>query len=176
MKVCTSCLRRRRLSSFRRYWGRSSDGRRPVCVDCQRQYEAQWRARNKERLGRARAVRAAKERDYRRGYDAENRGRLLVTEAARRSKRKGLPCDLLSFLPELEERVQRGRCEMTGLPFDFHNKIPNWNSPSLHRVNPSLGYVYPNIRVICFAMNAALGSWGEDRLAQLVEAWLRRDA
>lgn len=82
--------------------------------------------------------------------------------------------DLHCHIPEIEERVQRGTCEMTGLPFDFHLKGNGWNSPSLDRIVPALGYTYANIRVICFGMNAALGSWGETVLDGMLDAWRAR--
>lgn len=95
-------------------------------------------------------------------------------QAARRAQKKGIPCDLLNHLSEIEARMQCGRCELTGLPFNFDSKHPSWNSPSLHRKNPSGGYIYENIQVICFGMNAALGSWGEAALRNMLAAWLEK--
>ena len=82
--------------------------------------------------------------------------------------------DLLEHLGEIEARVQTGRCEMTGLPFDFYATGIQWNSPSIDRITPALGYIYQNIRVVCFGINAAMGSWGEAVLRKIVGAWLAR--
>lgn len=174
MKRCTKCRRRLPLSNFRRCWGRSSDGLRPLCAGCQRRYEMKWRKRNKNRLKTARQARREKERIYRLEYDAKNRGRLLVMEAGRRCKRKGVLFDLHRHLHEIETRIQKGYCELTGLPFDFYTRGMAWNSPSLDRIDPAGGYTYRNIRIVCFGMNAALGNWGEAVLQKMLRAWLRR--
>jgi hypothetical protein len=78
-------------------------------------------------------------------------------------------------LPEIEERIQMGVCEMTGLPFNFHSTGIAWNSPSIHRRDPKMGYTYKNIQIVCFGINAALGNWGEAALKEIVNAWLGRD-
>lgn len=174
MRTCSACKRSLPKDAFRKYAGRSSDGLRPICKECQRRYEAQWRVENVARLVEARKKRAAKEKAYRQEYDAVNRGRLLVMEAKRRAARWGLPFDLEKHISRIEARIQVGICEMTGLPFDFHNKGSNWNSPSMDRIDPKKGYVYENIRIVCFAMNAALGHWGEMTLRTIMSAWLER--
>jgi hypothetical protein len=174
MKTCTSCEQELPRDAFRKYSGRSSDGLRPICKECQRAYEADWRKKNVDRLAEARGRRAEKEKAYRQEYDAKNRGRLLLMEAKRRSARKRLPFDLDLHVQEVETRIQAGRCEMTGLPFNMHSSGISWNSPSLHRTDPKQGYVYHNIRVVCFAMNAAMGNWGEATLKTIISAWLER--
>lgn len=173
-KRCTKCLQHKPLSHFRRYWGRSSDGLRPTCVECQRRYEAQYRVNNRELLRRRRQLRAHKEQAYRLEYDARRRGHLLAMEAKRRCSRRNLPFNLDQHIPELEERMQLRICEMTGLPLNFYNKGTSWDSPSLHRVVPEKGYTYDNVKVVCFGMNAALGSWGEEALLTIVSAWWTR--
>jgi hypothetical protein len=130
--------------------------------------------KHKEKRRAMREKRMEKDKAYRQIYDALNRGKLLAGECRRRCARKNLPCDLENHLPELEKRVQSGRCEMTGVPFDFHAKGTAWNSPSLHRIVPAKGYTFSNIKVICFAMNAALGNWGEEPLKKIATEWLRK--
>lgn len=172
MKTCTQCKRELPKENFRKYSGRSKDGLRPLCVACQREYEQDWRQKNKERLAATRARRAEQEKKYRLEYDATNRGRLLVMQAKRRCKKCNIQFDLDKHMANIEERLQRKTCEMTGLPLDFYNHGVKWNSPSIDRIIPANGYVYSNIRIVCFAMNAALGSWGEEILRKVMTAWL----
>lgn len=174
MKRCTVCLTDQDLSNFRRYSGRSRDGFRPLCKTCQRAYEAVWRSTRTTQRAQARATRADKEAAYRKDYDAKNRGAMLAKEAARRAARKGIPCDLLSHIAEIESRVQNQVCELSGVRLNFHCSTPSWDSPSLHRTVPHLGYVYTNMMVVCFGMNATIGSWGEDAARNFVSAWLER--
>ena len=68
------------------------------------------------------------------------------------------------------ERVNQMVCEMTGVVLDV-TATKGWNSPSLDRIIPERGYVYSNVRVVCYAMNCALGTWGEGVLWTMLEAW-----
>jgi hypothetical protein len=120
-------------------------------------------------------------------WKKNNKGRLLATEAKRRlekramclvatvrirARKRSITFDLDEHVPELQERINAGRCELTGVPFDL---APGrkYNSPSLDRINPKGGYVYDNVRVVLNCVNAALGDWGEDILRSVMEAWLR---
>ncbi len=114
------------------------------------------------------------EREYRQRYDAIHRGQMLVDGAKRRSSKKKMPYDLDAYRDLIEARVQKGLCELTGLPLDFHTKGMQWNSPSIDRIDSSAGYVYTNIRIVCFGMNAAMGNWGEKALRLIVTNWLAK--
>lgn len=101
------------------------------------------------------------------------RATLAINAARQRCRKFGLPFDLDDYRKLLQARYDAGVCELSGLPFDMHASRQAWNAPSLDRIKPELGYVYGNIRVILFGLNAALGTWGEDRLVEMVEAMKR---
>ena len=147
-----------------------------MCAACQREYEMEWRKRNKPKLKEARMRRASGEREYRKQYNARNRGHILVSEARRRALRKSIPFDLDDHVDEIEARVQNGTCEMTGLPFNLHATQIGWDSASLDKIDPNKGYVYGNVRIVCFGMNAALGHWGEKVLRKMLTAWSKKSA
>lgn len=46
-KVCTKCGEEKLLDDFRKYAGRSKDGRRPICRVCQNAYDREYAARKK---------------------------------------------------------------------------------------------------------------------------------
>lgn len=124
--------------------------------------QAQWRAENRERL----RARDAKRR-------LEKRAQCLINAARTRSRTKGLAFALDDFELELQARIDAGNCELSGVTFDLSpGRKPN--SPSLDRINPGLGYVPANVRVICHALNAALGDWGEQALAPIMAGWIER--
>ena len=50
----------------------------------------------------------------------------------------------------------------------------SFDSPSLDGIVPELGYTYANVRVVCYAMNCALGTWGEAPLLLMLEAWKKK--
>lgn len=174
-KTCTQCSLQKPRSEFRKYAGVSPDGLRPLCSACQRDYEAGWRARNTSRIQKVRQSRAEKNQAYQQKYNAVHKGKLIVAECRRRSAKKGFPFDLDQHVEEIEARIQAGTCEMTGLPFELHARRKGvWNSPSIDRIEPAVGYLYHNIRVICFVMNAAMHDWGEERLRLVMQTWLGR--
>ena len=103
---------------------------------------------------------------------AKRRAYFLVREAQERAIRKQLPFDLWDHFALLEERLDRGVCEASGLPFSLAYDGLTPLSPSIDRIEPATGYVYGNIRVIAWSLNAAFGSWGEDQFERIATAWL----
>lgn len=126
------------------------------------EYEAKWRAENAEHLKQ----RAAKRR-------LEKRAMCLIAAARVRCRAKGILFELEGFAEELQKRIDAGCCELSGIAFDM-SPGRKANSPSLDRKNPAGGYTPLNVRVICHALNAALGDWGEDELAPIMAGWLSR--
>ena len=67
-------------------------------------------------------------------------------------------------------------CTVTGIPFDcsfqcaegFGQRRPF--APSVDRINPALGYVKGNVRIVCVITNQALGTWGDGPFWQFIEA------
>ena len=84
---------------------------------------------------------------------------------------KGLPFDLTTEW--VQERLDRGTCEVTGIAFSFSTKR-GWNTPSLDQIVPSGGYTQKNTRLILFGLNAAFGNWGEQRMIEMASAILRK--
>lgn len=138
------------------------------CEDC---YVAYHRAWKKSDHGKARI------RFHNKKAQRDKRAMCLLAAAKRRSRQKGVPfCVSDGERARLQRIMDTGLCEMTGLPFKMDN--PNalfcWDSPSIDRIRPELGYVDGNMRVVLYGMNAAIGPWGEDVLETMVRAWLSK--
>ena len=97
----------------------------------------------------------------------------LIAAARVRCRNKGIHFELDGFAEELQRRIDTGRCELSGAAFDM-SPGRKATSPSLDRRNPDKGYTPENVRVICHALNAALGDWGEAGLAPILAAWMQR--
>jgi len=113
-----------------------------------------------------------------RGYTRQRRkprtwSRRAVYMAKNRAKAKRLPFDLT---PEwVEERLSRGVCEVSGLPFElgsFGRKHPY--APSLDRIDSTKGYTPDNCRVVLWAVNAGLMEWGLGAALPIWEAVIRK--
>lgn len=52
-------------------------------------------------------------------------------------------------------RQQSGRCAITGRAFVIRNGTPHLNSPSVDRIDRSVGYIIGNVRLITYQANCA---------------------
>jgi len=139
------------------------------CVECRKARDANPVYR--EARAQRDAANPGRAMDRVRKYQATTRGRAvrLIHSAASR-------CDLVTITPEwVEQRLELGLCELSGLPFDFAtSRLQGAYSPSLDRIDPGCGYTPENTRVILWALNAALSHWGAETFKTIAEAWLGR--
>lgn len=176
-KVCTKCGVEKFIGNFRTYTGRGRYGRRPLCKICQREYEKGWRSQSTEYRRKQRAKRSAAHKIYSREYRAKNRAKYLIGECRRRCEKRGWAFNLDQYEDAIQARIDAGVCELTGYPLELKPvKGRPFNTPSIDRIKPEVGYVYSNIRVICFAANAMLGDWGEEAALMMVRSWTKATA
>ena len=118
-----------------------------------------------------------KDREYQAVYRRRNRARDLMRHARFRASKNGLAFDLDKHIPEMQQRIDAGTCEVTGLPFNLYGGR-TWDSPSLDRIDCRKGYLYSNLRIVLYAVNSALGNWGEEKFLQMARSIMerRRDA
>lgn len=123
-------------------------------------YNANWRLANADHLKQRAATRRI-----------EKRAMCMIAAARVRARKKNIPFALDGFSDVLQARINKGVCEMSGVPLDLSpGRKPT--SPSLDRKDPKKGYTIDNVRILCHALNAALGDWGEDSAALIMRAWL----
>lgn len=98
--------------------------------------------------------------------------------AKSRATHRARTCTLtLDDLSALYDR-QGGMCAVTGLPMDTGpdpKGDERWRKPfrvSLDRIDSTKGYEPENVRLVCAAVNNALGAWGEGVFAILAAAFL----
>jgi hypothetical protein len=112
-----------------------------------------------------------------------NDGRMLTPEsrlvrlnslARSRAAKYGYPYNLDNeYVINLWEE-SKGKCSLTGInlvlgrsgEFKVHP-----DAPSLDKIEPKLGYVKGNVRLVSWHMNVALHEFGLDRFEQLVSAY-----
>lgn len=67
---------------------------------------------------------------------------------------------------------QNYRCAVSGVEFPLDpvstNELKAFR-PSVDRIQPKLGYVPGNVRIVCEIVNTAMNEWGEHSLILLVE-------
>ena len=118
---------------------------RRVCKECRNVAARQWHSVNRDKT----SPRASR----------------IIASAKARALSKGLPFNL--DVAWLEDKLSLMACEATGIPFNLLASR-GWDTPSLDRIIPEAGYTKQNTRLVLFALNAACGAWGEDRLLEIV--------
>ncbi len=180
-KICTVCKTEKPIEDFRVYSGRSRNGRRPLCKICQRNYERTWRSNHSDQRKIQRARHAEKAAVYSRDYRAKNRAKYLVAEIRRRCVSKEIAFDLDQHIEEIQRRINVGVCEVSGFPLELAATQVRKGSAGIHPATPSIdrkapdqGYTLTNIRIVCFAVNAAMGNWGESEFLKIAKVWIER--
>ena len=148
LKVCGTCSKAKPLDQFSPRRDRKGI-LRGLCKECQVRRTTQFRHDNP-------------------AFSAFNDG---YKNAQKRAERKNLAFSL--DRGSLRKRYESGVCEITGIPFAY-NPGEQWRRPSLDRIDNSRGYTEDNVRLVLFAVNSMLGSWGEDIAITVARAFLQR--
>lgn len=144
---------------------RFSRGRAYVCRVCQQAYHKEYRARNRARLIEQSKVycRVNSRRNVERmaKWRKMNPKQRMLHGLKRRAKARGLECTITSSdfdIPEV--------CPILGIPLVSTPTI-HAGSPSLDRVDNSLGYIPGNVRVISLRANAIKNSATYEEIERL---------
>lgn len=103
-----------------------------------------------------------------------------LQKAHTRTRKKGIEVSLSRECVDFLAQRSAGACEVTDVPFiakayGVASKQPAGPfSPTIDRIDSSLGYQIDNCRVVCYAANLAMSSWGEDVLAAIAHAYVTR--
>ena len=95
-----------------------------------------------------------------------------IYNARKRAGLKGQRCDLSADVARQLWARCGGRCELTGIEFEFEHHGSNLRrpfAPSIDRLENSKGYEISNVRVVCAAVNVAMNQWGEAVLYRIAE-------
>lgn len=105
---------------------------------------------------------------------ADRRARQLVDSSRWRAKRRGLDYSLSYH--DIRDRVRRGHCEATGIPFLVDATPRGPLAPSIDRIDPDAGYTAENVRVVTWMYHALKGSYTDELALSFCEAVARNMA
>ena len=72
-------------------------------------------------------------------------------------------------------KLNVGICEVTGIPFTYGLNARNPWSPSLDRIDPSVGYTLENTRVVVWIYNAAKNVFSDSDVMLMAHALVNSD-
>lgn len=120
----------------------------------------------------AKACRTRRQRQRERLTALERHLARSAGAAASRARRAGLECeeDLTGWALAMME-PQGYRCFLSGVPSSLEalgrGAAPRAYAPSIDRIDARGGYTADNIRIICWAANLLLGTWGDGPATKL---------
>lgn len=140
MKICTICSQEKEETEFLRDKS-AKGGFRNQCKSCLRERNKNDWDKRKESYNRAM-----------RKYRSTNKGAIMtsLTAAKGRANKQGLPFDIdLEYVTNLFDE-QKGLCAITG---ELMIPKSGRTSPSLDKIDPSLGYVKGNVQWLTWRAN-----------------------
>jgi hypothetical protein len=110
----------------------------------------------------------------------DGRAKALFHSARKRAKKYGIEFTLTREW--ITRRIERGVCEVTGLPFDMGVNHGDGSErfarrpfgPSLDRTDPAGGYTPGNVKVVVCVYNAAKWDWKHVDVIRMAKALLDR--
>lgn len=170
---------RERLNNYNREW-RALNRTRHL------PNSARYRERNIEKIRESqkehkRKMRAEDPEFFRKYYqqyhfyrksDADARTKQFLASIRQRTHAKELGFDLDDHFNEIRDRVAKWRCEISGVKLVTEANKTHPRSISIDRIDSKLGYLYSNIRINAWGLNAAFSHWGEEETARLMRRWL----
>lgn len=164
-RVCQVCKHSRPVVLFG-----SGRGRRGVtCMAC---FEREARERRIHRREQRRELSAVKQAPH----PVRRRLQKMLGQARMNAWRNGLLYDLSERW--VMTRLLAGRCEVTGIPFDFVGAAGRRSPfiPSLDRRDPHGGYVESNCQIVVWMYNMAKGDSRHEDVVRMAEALIAREA
>lgn len=101
----------------------------------------------------------------------------LYKKLVRNAKNRGIVVSITQG--DVEELFERSgyQCELTGISFDMTKnklyRVRPW-VPSVDRIDSSRPYTTDNCRLVCAAVNSALGQYGEETLVKIAKMLLEK--
>jgi hypothetical protein len=159
MKQCSRCKVMKNTSDF-------EDGQKK-CRTCKK-YVLDYYEKNKSKEI-ARAIKSQKNqgRDvinaYKRELNRRNPENYILQGARQRAKKDGLPFDLTR-----DDIIIPTICPVLGCELKMSSGKPSNCSPSIDRIQPELGYVKGNVRIISWRANDVKGNATIEELQKIL--------
>lgn len=149
-----------------------------LCGECHKLANKKWRSENREKATES----SKKYRDSHKDEvsvqraasrsSAEGRGKVLFQSAKRRAELKGIKFAISESW--VIDKIKIGFCEASGLKFHLLAGIRSPQAPSIDKINPNLGYIEGNCRVVCWMFNAAKNRFSDADVLNFARALIAK--
>lgn len=89
----------------------------------------------------------------------------IFRDTKKGAEKRKIPFTLSFDYFRLRYTLTGGCCEVSKIPFDMTADCIAGSRrpfvPSVDRINSSLGYTPENVRIVCYIVNSAMGTWGD---------------
>ncbi len=161
-KRCTKCGVIKLFSEFTLNKNRS-DKLTVWCKTCSKQSRDEYYSKNKDKIKEKHLEWRAKNKEYiasqRLIKKEEDPRKIMLYSAKYRANQKGLPFNL-----ELNDIVIPEYCPILNIKLEFFHESQNRTSPSLDRIDSTLGYTKDNVQVISWLANTMKSNASKDEL------------
>lgn len=99
-------------------------------------------------------------------YTIDGRALLLRNRCKQRSRRDGIHFNLSKQI--IIDKLKTGKCEITGIDFYFGELCLHPFAPSIDKINPKLGYIDDNIRVVCMIYNFCKNEFSDEQVNEFI--------
>lgn len=171
-KKCSVCEEYKLVTEF--YI--KGNGYYPYCKECSRKKQRDYSNSDVGKMKRKAKYDQVKDTDEyksmqkkssQKHYNSlEGRAKTLLKTTKRKGENfKGQESDMdLDFIIE---RLENGKCEVTGIPFNFENTfgtMKNPLAPSIDRINGNIGYLKSNTRLVIWQYNLMKGELTDEQV------------
>ena len=115
-------------------------------------------------------------KNYHKDYQKNNPAKVLHINARHRAIKNNAVCTITEAW--VQEKIDKGFCELTGLPFDLSHCYESKNNPyapSLDRIDSkNKNYTPDNVRVVLSFINIAINDLGLEKALPIFKALIEK--
>lgn len=141
------------------------------CGGCEEYVKQYYKEHREQEIARAQKSNRKKSRkvinDYKRGLNRRNPLSIILQQAKRRAKLKGIPFDISLNDIELPDT-----CPALGIKLQVNKDYAKDNSISIDRLIPELGYVKGNVAIISHKANTIKSNGSIEELEKVL-LWMK---
>ncbi len=171
-KYCSGCKTHKDVSEFQNS-SYTKDGKTSRCSACLNKYRRD-NGYNKSSARKPQGYKAEVRSRY--FQTVHGRAQTLYHSAAVRAKKKGMQFEL--DVDWIKERLAPLTCEVTGLPLVLEINKDVWIgrfSPTLERVDNTIGYTKENTMIVCAIYNQAKADGSHEDVLTLARALMNKE-